>query len=141
GWPEAVRSAIPARSLVTDRHDPVFQDACLEPFLDQADNASVADAMFHELDEPLLANRVEERADVGVQYPVHLCAGDPDHERIHRIVRAAPRPEPIREPEEVFLVDRVQHRSRRPLDDFVLQCGDREWTLPTVRLWDVDPPR
>jgi len=38
-------------------------------------------------------NRVEERADVGVQYPVHLCAGDPDHERIHRIVRAASRPE------------------------------------------------
>src|SRR5258707_10942404 len=25
---------------------------------------------------------VEERADVGVQYPVHLCAGDPDQERI-----------------------------------------------------------
>ena len=44
---------------VTDRHDPVFQDACLEPFLDQADDASVADAMFHKLDEPLLAHRVE----------------------------------------------------------------------------------
>jgi hypothetical protein len=38
--------------LATDRHDPVFQDACLEPFLDQADDASVADAMFHKLDEP-----------------------------------------------------------------------------------------
>jgi hypothetical protein len=56
-------------------------------------------------------------------------------------MRAASWPEPIREPEEVFLVDRVEHRSRRPLDDLVLQCGDREWTLPTVRLWDVDPPR
>src|SRR6478736_4938409 len=75
--------------------------------------------MFHKLDEPLLAHRVEERADVGVQYPIHLCAGDPDQERIHRIVRAASGPKPIREPEEIFLVDRAQHRSRGPLDDLV----------------------
>src|SRR5437879_12349092 len=87
--------------------------------------------MFHKLDEPLLAHRVEERADVGVQYPVHLCAGDPDHERIHRIVRAASGSEPIREPEEVFLVDRTQHRSRGPLADIVLKGGDRELTLPS----------
>src|SRR6266513_2023183 len=79
--------------------------------------------MFHKLDEPLLAHCVEERADVGVQYPVHLCAGDPDHERIHRIVRAASGPEPIREPEEIFLVDRAQHRSRGPLDDQVLKIA------------------
>jgi hypothetical protein len=55
-------------------------------------------------------------------------------------MRAASRSEPIREPEEVFLVDRAQHRSHRPLDDLVLQCGNRERALPTVRLWDVDPP-
>jgi hypothetical protein len=36
-------------------------------------------------------------------------------------VRAAPGPEPIREPEEVFLVDRAQHRSRGPLDDLDLK--------------------
>src|ERR1019366_9148952 len=110
----------------------LFQDACLEPFLDQADDASVADAMFHKLDEPLLAHRVEERTDVGVQYPVHLCAGDPDQERIHRIVRAASGPEPIREPEEIFLVDRAQHRSRGPLDDLVLKGGDRDRALQTI---------
>src|SRR6202011_1275002 len=127
--------------LVTDRHDPVFQDACLEPFLDQADDASVADAMFHKLDEPLLAHRVEERADVGVQYPVHLCASDPDHERIHRIVRAASRPEPIREPEEIFLVDRAQHRSRGPLDDLVLKGGDRDPARHPIRLGYLNPPR
>src|SRR3954452_22751376 len=103
------------------------------------DDASVADAMFHELDETLLAHRVEERADVGVQYPVHLCAGDPDHERIHRIVRAASGSEPIREPEEIFLVDRAQHRSRGPLDDLVLQGGNRERTLSAVRLGYVHP--
>ena len=39
-------------------------------------------------------------------------------------MRAAAGPEPVREPEEIFLVDRVEHRSRRPLDDLVLQSGD-----------------
>ena len=33
-------------------------------------------------------------------------------------------PESIREPEEIFLVDRVQHHDRRPLDDFVFQSDD-----------------
>src|SRR5207245_7770221 len=28
---------------VTDRHDPIFEDARLEPFLDQADDAPIAD--------------------------------------------------------------------------------------------------
>ncbi len=33
---------------------------------------------------------VEERADVGVQYPVHLLAVDHDHQRIQTVVLAAP---------------------------------------------------
>jgi hypothetical protein len=129
------------RPPLTDRHDPVFQDTRLEPFPDQADDAPVADPMLHELDQPFLAHRVEERSDIGVQYPVHLLAADPDHERIHRIMRAASRPEPVREPEEVLLVDRVQHRSRRPLDDLVFESRNRERTLPPIRLGYVDPPR
>jgi hypothetical protein len=121
-------------------HHPVFQDAHLEPFLYQVDDAPVADPVLQETHQPFLADGVEERSNVGVQYPVHLLAVDPDHERVKRIMRAASRPEPIREPEEVFLVDRVEHRSRRPLDDLVLQRRDREWTLPAVRFWDVNPP-
>src|SRR5258708_29196081 len=72
---------------------------------------------------------------------VQLCAGDPDQERMHRIVRAASGPEPIREPKEIFLVDRAQHRSRGPLDDLVLKGGDRDRALPTIRLGYVNPPR
>ena len=55
-------------------------------------------------------------------------------------MRAAPRPEPVREPEEVFLVDRAQHCGRRPLDDLVLERRDRERSLPPIRLGYVDPP-
>src|SRR6266516_4877113 len=52
-----------------------------------------------------------------------------------------PRPEPVRDSEEVLLVDRVQQRDHRPLDDLVLQGRDRERALPAVRLRYVDPPQ
>src|SRR5262244_1227391 len=93
-----------------------------------------------EPDQPVLTDFVEERSNVGVQYPVHLRALDPDNERIQRIVRATPGSESVREPEEVFLVDRVEHCNRRPLDDLVLQGGNRKRALPAVRLGYIDAP-
>ena len=65
---------------------------------------------------------------------------DSGDECVQRIVLAALGPEPIREAEEVFLVDRVQHRDRRPLDNLVLQRRDREWALLSVRLGNVYAP-
>jgi len=127
--------------LVTCRDDPVFQDARLEPFLDQADDARVADPMSQEADEPLLRHFVEERSDVGVQYVVHLLAANSNRKGIQRIMLAALGSEPIREPEEVFLVDRVQRRSGCPLDDLVLQSSNRERALSAIRLWNVLSPR
>src|SRR5262249_45897196 len=50
-----------------------------------------------------------------------LPAADPDDQRIQRVVLAASRSEPVREAEEVFLVDRTQHRCRGSLDDLVFQ--------------------
>ena len=128
------------RPLVTDRHRPVLEHPRLQPFPDQADDARIADPVLNETDQPVVADRIEKRPDIGVQYPVHLAAADPDHQRIQRIVLAAPRPEPVREPEEIFLVDRVQHHGDRPLDDLVFQGGDRQRSLPAVRLRDIPPP-
>src|SRR6266542_3710206 len=82
----------------------------------------------------------EEGPDIGIEYEVHLRAADPDDERVQRIVRAAPSPEPIREPEEVFLVDRAQHRSRGSLDDLVFEGRDRQRALAAVLLRNVAPP-
>src|SRR4030081_251784 len=96
--------------------------------------------MFQETDQPLLANLIEERSDVGVQDEAHLVAVHPDTERIQRVMRATPWPESIREPEEVFLVDRVQQCDYRPLDNLVLEGCDRERTLPAIRLGNVDSP-
>src|SRR6266849_4837669 len=54
---------------------------------------------------------------------------------------SASRPDPVREPEEILLVDRVQHLDHRTLDDLVLQRCDAERALPAVRLWYVVPAR
>jgi hypothetical protein len=87
-----------------------------------------------------LADFVEEAPDVGVQDPVHLRANDPGRQGIQRIMLAPLRSEPMREPEEVFLVDRVQHRDRCPLDDLVFQSRDRERALAAIWLWYIPPP-
>jgi hypothetical protein len=77
--------------------------------------------VLDEADQPLVADGVEEAGDVGVQYPVHLVLADPDRQRIQRIVLAASHPEPVAEPKEVLLPNRVQHFHQRTLDDLVLQ--------------------
>ena len=119
------------RSPVARLQRSVFENTRLQPFLEQADDALVADAVLDEPDEPVLAHRLEEPRNVGVEYPVHPSGRDPHHERVQRVMRAASWSEPVAEAEEILLVDRVQHRRRRPLDDLVLQRGDRQRTLPS----------
>ena len=94
---------------------------------------------FRKANQPILADRIEVRPDIRIENEVHFLAGDPDTERVERIMRAASWSESIREPEEVFLVDRVQHRDGRPLNNFVLKGGYRERALLTIRLRYVDP--
>ena len=75
-----------------------------------------------------------------IEHPVHLLRQQSGVERIQRMMLAAPRPEPVREAEEVGLVDGVQHLDRGALDDLVLQRGHAERPLPPVGLGDVHPP-
>src|SRR4030081_2714484 len=46
------------RPLLTDRDDPVLQHARPQPFLDQADDAWITDAMLDKADQPTLADFV-----------------------------------------------------------------------------------
>ena len=48
-----------SRPLFLNRHDPVFEDAGPQPFLDEPDDALVADPMLQEADDPLLENSVK----------------------------------------------------------------------------------
>jgi len=58
--------------LITDRDDLVLQDTRLQPFADQADDAPVADPMLQKAEQPVLADFVKERSNIGVQY---ACSG------------------------------------------------------------------
>src|ERR671918_231214 len=127
------------RAFFTPRPRPVLQHAGIEPFLDQPHDALVRNPMLDELHQPPVVDGIEEPTDVGIEHPVHLPRQQSRIERIQRMMRAASRPEPVREAEEVSLVDRVHHLNRRALDELVFQRGDAQRPLPPVGLGDVRP--
>jgi site-specific DNA recombinase len=136
------RARCPLRgSLPACRPCAVLDHSRAQPFPDEPQDPLIRDAMLDELMHPPVVDGVVEATDVRVEYPVHLPLLDPDRQRIQRVMRAAPGPEPVRETEEVHLVDGVQHRDDGPLEDLVLQAGDAERPQPPVRLRDVHPAR
>jgi len=56
------------------------------------------------------------------------------------MVLTAPWPEPIREPEEILLVDRVENSDHGTLEDFILQSGYTQRSLSAIRLRYEPPP-
>jgi hypothetical protein len=121
-------------------HLPVFRHPGLQPFADQAYYAPIADTVFDEFDQPVVADRIEKASDVGIQNPVHLAPVDPNRQRVQRIVLTAPRPEPVAEPQEVLFPDCVQHFHQRTLDYLVFQRCDAQRPLSSVRLRYIDKP-
>ena len=95
--------------------------------------------MLDKMDQPMLADFIEKGSDVRVKNEVHLLVGDPDRQSVQRIVLTALRPEAIAEPEELFLVNAVQHRNGRSLDDLVFERRHRQRPLSPVRLRNVRP--
>src|SRR5208283_5675731 len=69
------------RPCLLDHHNPIFENTGPQPFLDEPEDALVADPVLEEADNPLLGNFREERPDVGVEYVVHLPTADPDDQR------------------------------------------------------------
>lgn len=129
------------RALLAGCPCAVLDHACPEPLLDQAQNPLIRDAVLEEPHQPGVIQAGEEVAKIRVEHPVHLRVLDRDRERIQRIVRSAAGPKPVGEPQEVRLVDGVEHLDDGALDDLVLQRGDPERPQPPVRLRDVHPAR
>ncbi len=90
----------------------------------EAHHASIGDPMLNEANEPLVTHHIEKGSDVNVYNPVHRCFGNIDGESIQRIMLAAPGSKPIREPQKIFLVNRIEHFHHRMLDDLILQRRD-----------------
>jgi site-specific DNA recombinase len=121
-------------------HAPVLDHSCVQPFADQPQDPLVRDPVLEELQPASVVELVKSRG-CPRRAPSSPSSVDPDRQRIQRIMRAAPRPEPVGEAEEVLLVDGVEHLDDGPLDDLVLQRGDAERPQPPVRLRDVHPAR
>jgi len=106
---------------------PVFQDARLQPFLDQADDALIADPMLHEADEPVFAHLVEERTGCrpsSMKFTFLLSIPTQSASSASCVPR--PGRNPVTEPEEVFLVDRILAvRVVARWTIFVLQSSNR----------------
>ena len=115
----------------------IDHDAGFQPLDDQPDHPPVPDPILKEPDQPVPRDGIEERADVAVDHPVDFPPVDGDGERI---MRPAPRSEPVAVAEENRLVywrqDDLRHRL---LDDLVLQCGDAERSCSAVRLGYLYP--
>jgi hypothetical protein len=77
--------------------------------------------MLNESEEPVMADRVEKGPDVAIHDVVHLGPGNPECQRIQRLVLAASGPKPVRKPEEILLVDRIEYCDHGPLDNLVFQ--------------------
>ena len=71
-----------------------------------------------------MSNFIEKAPNVGVKNPIHFPSHDSHPERIQRIVLASTRAEPIREPQKVLLVNLIEDRHHRVLDDFIFQRSD-----------------
>jgi len=63
-----------------------------------------------------MGHGIEKALDIRIQHPVHLLPVNPGVESVQRIVLTAFRPETVAEPEELFLVNAVQHRNGRSLE-------------------------
>src|SRR5262245_39158186 len=126
-------------ATLTTRHPSVLDDADLEPFRYQAQDALVRDTVLEETDDPRVGHGIIKALDIRVEHPVHPLPQDTDVKCVQRIMLAAPRSEPIGKPDEVLLVNRFQNCRDRLLDDLVLQTQNGKRPLGSVRLRDVCP--
>jgi hypothetical protein len=94
--------------------------------------------VLKKLDQPPVVDGIEESTDICIEHPVHLLPHQPYPERVQSIMRAATWPEAVGEAQEVDLIDLVEHRHHRLLDDLVLQPRDTQRALPPVGLRYID---
>ena len=80
--------------------------------------------MLDELQRPFVVHMVKEAPNVRVQHPVHSLPVEPHTERIQRLMRVAPGPEPVRKAPEVHLVNLIEDGHHSLLNNLVLQRCD-----------------
>src|ERR1019366_4542934 len=75
------------------------------------------------------------------QHPVHPLPVESHTQRIQRLMRAAPRPEPVRKASKVHLINFIENGHHGLLDELVLQRRDAQRTLSSIGLRYIDSSR
>ena len=128
------------RSLLHLRQLPVFDDPSGHPLSDQPQDPFIRDPVPEKLLKPASVKRPEEVADIRVQHPAHPRSLNPGRQRVQRTMRAAARPEPVGEPQEIRLEHGIEHLHHSALDDLVLQRRHPKRAHPPVRFRYQHPP-
>ena len=87
----------------------------------QSDRQANRDVRPNRISQRVIASRLQRRPDVGVRHPARLPPVQSHRKGIRRIMLAASGANPIGEPDEARLVDRVRHRHRRMPDNPVFR--------------------
>src|SRR5713101_5424239 len=90
---------------------PVFQNPCLQPSSNQADETRVSYSMLHKPEHPIVTQAPEKVLQVRLQYPFHFPASNHLIEGGQRVMGAPPRTPPKRARQKVLLVDGGQYMS------------------------------
>src|SRR4051812_40783509 len=101
-----------------DQEPTVFDDADVNPFPNQAEDAAVANPSLDERHELAPHNRVEVTLNVGLEHIRYRTATHRAADGVERVVRTAARPKTVGAREKILLVYRSEHRDRGVLDDF-----------------------
>src|SRR6516164_1234681 len=87
----------------------IFQNACLQPASNQADETRVSYSMLHEPEHPVVTQAPEKVLQVRLQHPTHFPPGNHLMERCQRLMGTPPRPSPERARQKILLVDGGQY--------------------------------
>jgi hypothetical protein len=119
----------------------IFQDARFQPAPDQADQAWIADSVFHKPQDPLVIEASEEILQIRLQHPTNFAAGNHLVEGRQSMMGAQLWPAAKRTGQEVLFINGGQHLSRAALKGPVGDSRNAKWALfRLARLGDIDPP-
>jgi site-specific DNA recombinase len=95
------------------RHDPALEHPHSQPTAQQLEHPPITHPPLNLSQESVVIDFVKAAANVGVERPLLPAPGDGLADRLQRVMRRQPRPEPVASREEVGFEDRLEHDLRR----------------------------
>jgi hypothetical protein len=103
------------------RPDAIIDYSPVEPFSDQSQDSRVGNPFLDHFHQEFFVEVIEKALDVDVEHPAHFLPSDADIKRVERSMLAAFRAEPVGEAPKIFLVNLIEDRNYRALDNLILQ--------------------